>query len=137
MNFCPIYAFSQVIKLQKEYHIWKHSLPIFTFSSGKLLTKSNFNKKLRILLKNSNGNHKKISGRSFRSGIPSLIEKNPNLLDDQHIKCWGRWRSNSYQRYMKKDKEQKKWTLKKICSILTPYFSGRSEHPDPQEEQDC
>ena len=88
--------------------------------SGACLKKSNFAKSLKFLTKSEK--LKNINLRSFRSGIPSLLERNPDLANDSHIKIWGRWKSKSYQTYMKGGNIGKKWIYQKIVAALLNEF---------------
>ena len=89
---------------------------MFRSSSGACLIKSKLAKSLKNLLRTDNLENLKL--RSFRSGIPSLLERNPDLADDSHIKFWGRWKGNSYRSYMKDGNKGKKWIFKKIVTAL-------------------
>ena len=101
---------------KKKLGLWAPELPVFRSSSGACLTKSKLAKSLKNLLRTNNLENLKL--RSFRSGIPSLLERNPDLADDSHIKFWRRWKGNSYRSYMKDGNKGKKWIFKKIVAAL-------------------
>jgi hypothetical protein len=94
------------------------NVPVFRFKSGKNLTVSGLNHILKDLLKNSKFKGLRISARSLRSGLPSDLEDRPDLIQDPHVKCWGRWRSQAYQIYMKNDSAQRRWIFDRICQTL-------------------
>ena len=120
-TFCPIQALVTLKRSSEKNKCFHQDLPIFRFASGKFLTTSALSGILKKLLTKSKFKNKKISAKSLRSGVPTDLENNPDLFDDLHIKIWGGWRSNAYQRYMKDDKYQREWIFKKICKVLTPF----------------
>lgn len=115
-NCCPVGALKTLKTMAKSTQ--KH-LPVFMFENGKLLTKNNFNTTIRGLLKNRLGEKAELfSGHSFRAGIPSAIAKSKNVNSETMAKSWGRWHSDSYQRYMRLKIDQRKVMFNKICDIL-------------------
>jgi hypothetical protein len=117
-RWCPIAALKGLKKVQKSLGIWSENLPVFRFGSGKNLTVSGLSQFLSKLLKHTRFRHLAITARSIRSGFPTDMESFPDLMHDGHVKCWGRWRSRSYQIYMKNDRAQKQWIFGKICEAL-------------------
>lgn len=117
-NICPIEALQKLKKIQKHLGIWEQDAPVFKFKNSKLLNIRKFTKNIKLVLSTSKFNKLSFSARSFRAGIPSEMQKFPHLFNDLHTKNWGRWKSKSYQRYMKKDFVQKEWIFKQIISIL-------------------
>ena len=80
-------------------------------------------KVLKKLLAKSKFRNWNISAKSMRAGIPSDLENFPDLLNDGHIKVWGRGKSNVYQRYMKNKNPPRKWIFEKICQAILPLCS--------------
>ena len=119
-RFCPIRAMKKLKKTAKKNGFFQQNLPVFWFESGKCLTISALSDIVKKLLKKSKFKNRKISAKSLRSGIPSDLENHPDLFNDLHIKIWGRWKSNAYQRYMKDNQYQREWIFRNICKILTP-----------------
>ena len=119
-HFCPIRAMISLKKSSESESCFDPNLPVFRFSSGKFLTVSSLSGILKTLIAKSKFKNRKISAKSLRSGVPTDLENHPDLFDDLHIKIWGRWKSDAYQRYMKDDKYQREWIFKKMCQILTP-----------------
>jgi len=119
-NVCPIKAINRLLLLQKKSAPVSLSSPVFTLPDGKFLTTKKLNKILRSLFsyicdpsKNS------ISCHSFRAGVPSVLNKFPELASSDNIKGWGRWTSDCYQRYTRLKIEQKKKIFEKITWALT------------------
>ena len=119
-RFCPISAVLSLRKTSQKIGYFDKKLPIFRFESGKFLTVSALSGILKKLLAKGKFKNRKISAKSLRSGVPTDLENHPDLFDDFHIKIWGRWKSDAYQRYMKDDTYQRKWIFGKMCQILTP-----------------
>ena len=120
-KFCPVVALKKLKKFQVREGVYSHKLPVFRFGSGKNLTKKVLNKVLGELLEHTRFGGKRITSRSFRSGIPTDLERHPWLARDKHVKDWGRWHSSAYKHYMKDGAAQKRWIFaEKICkAILT------------------
>jgi hypothetical protein len=117
-KFCPVHALQVLKASQLKAGIWDPELPVFRFGSGKNLTVFGLSRIIKKLLKRTSLRTKNLSARSLRSGLPSDMEGRPDLMQDEHIKNWGRWRSSSYQIYMKNDRVQRRWIFEKICTAL-------------------
>jgi len=119
-NVCPVKAIHRLLHLHKKSPEQLMQEPVFTFPNGKFLTMRKLNKILKTLLsdivdfkKNS------IACHSFRAGVPSVLNKFPELASSDDIKGWGRWNSDCYQRYTRLKIEQKKKIFEKITWALT------------------
>jgi hypothetical protein len=117
-KFCPVHALKRLKTWQQKAGIWDPELPVFRFGSGKNLTVFRLSRIIKSLLRKTNLRYKNLSARSLRSGLPSDMEGRPDIMQDEHIKNWGRWRSSSYQTYMKNDRVQRRWIFEKICTAL-------------------
>ncbi len=121
--FCPRRA------LKKLMHYWDRKeknfehRPVFRTSSGKILTKGKFLKLIRKELRQSEGFSKGITGKSFRSGLPSELENFTDDFKERHIKILGRWKSNAYQSYIRKGRKEKKRVIKEIANTLLSKLS--------------
>ena len=114
-NCCPVKAFQTWQKLSGPK---KATDPVFSFKNRKLLTKSNFNKTLSSLLSDYERKGAKISGHSFRAGIPATLAKFPEIANDDHILVWGRWSSKAYLSYTRLRVDQKRKIYEKIVQCL-------------------
>jgi len=112
-KYCPIHYIKKLRKKQMENQLYDKNLPVFRFYSGKNVTKNDINEILKKLLKSNS-----YSCKSFRCGIPSSIGKFPDIANDQHIKAWGRWKSNTFLRYEHGGIPQMKWVFDKITRCL-------------------
>ncbi len=112
---CPVKAFQ---KWRDFSGPKKPTDPVFCFKNGKLLTKSNFNKTMSILLSDFEQKGARISGHSFRAGIPATLAKFPEIANDNHILGWGRWCSKAYLSYTRLKIDQKRKIFEKIVKCL-------------------
>lgn len=117
-KFCPVAAIRSLKKTQKALGLWSESLPVFRFASGKSFTVAKLTHILKKLLSGSTLAGMNITAKSLRAGIPTDMESYPNLVNDSHIKIWGRWKGKSFLRYMKGPPENRKWIFEKICQAL-------------------
>ena len=113
---CPLRSLKRLTDAEKEMGLWVPEKPVFLLDGGACLTVKQFSLDLKNLTKKMHV--EKINLRSFRSGIPSLLERHPDLAADKHIKDWGRWRGKSYRRYMRSGPIQKKWIFKNISTAI-------------------
>jgi hypothetical protein len=112
-NFCPLSCLWNLRKA-KKYFVEKN-FPVFTFDNGSFLTTEKFTKTIRILLSSHLGpNAKLISGQSFRAGIPSATENNPNLLSNDDVCKWGRWNSDCFKNYTRLKISARREIFKKL-----------------------
>ena len=94
-------------------------LPVFSFSSGRGLTKTCMNEKLKYLLGDFEDENHKISGHSFRAGIPSALASFPDKNRITDILDWGRWeQTETYKKYTKMDRDRKRKLFDKIVTCL-------------------
>lgn len=114
-KFCPITAIKNLKKHILKKKKWPMNEAIARVKKNKFISNRKFTKIIKFLLRKEKGN---FSARSFRAGIPSELERFPELFNDLHSKNWGRWKSNSYKLYMKQDLTQKKWIFEQLIKIL-------------------
>jgi len=113
-NCCAVRTLFQ-LKQRKE----NPDKPVFQFENGKNLCSAHLNNVLSGLLKPVIGESaSQITGHSFRAGLPSAMANNPNLANDNEIKSWGRWSSDSYKVYTRLKLKQKRALFEKIVKVL-------------------
>ena len=115
---CPAAALRKLRKLVREKTDFKSNVPVFSFQSGKNLTKKQINSWLGSLLEDFVDSNHKITGHSFRAGIPSTLACYPDEFPNNVIKTWGMWESNSYKLYIKHEREGKRALFEKIVKCL-------------------
>ena len=115
-NVCPVKALRALRASLREYN---PDSPVFSFGSGKNLTRRGFNVTLASLLTpHLGGEAKHISGHSFRAAIPAVLAKFPRLCNSLDIMGWGRWRSDAYLLYTRLKLDQKRCTFNLITELL-------------------
>ncbi len=118
-NSCPLKAFKQFVTLSELKNFKEKNRPVFVLENGRPLTKHNFNKTVNDLLVYSSSKlGAKITGHSFRAGIPAMLAKHPEISTDRHILGWGRWGYNAYLSYARLKFDQKKRIYEKIVTVL-------------------
>jgi hypothetical protein len=101
---------------------------VFRTSSGKILTKGKFLTTIKNRLQQSEKALGQITGKSFRSGLASELENFSNTFKERHIKILGHWKSNAYQRYLRKFRKEKKLVTKEIADTLLSKLSLQDNH---------
>jgi hypothetical protein len=110
-KFCPVSAAKKLKSLHCQKDFYHKTLPVFRLHDGTNLTKSFLNKWFSKYFVN-------ISCHSFRNAIPSLLADHPDIISDECVKNWGRWKSNAFETYQKSKSSKKKWIFDKISKFL-------------------
>ena len=77
--------------------------PLFRFSSGKPLTRSDFITELKGAISSTGRDPSGYSGHSFRLGAATTAAMQG--ISNSNIKLLGRWRSSAFQRYIQPSRE--------------------------------
>jgi len=112
---CPVSA------LKRLWNDLPHnrSQPVFRFTSGKLFTQKAFNEIIKECLVTRFGpKGLNYSGHSFRAGLPSALSGSSWLNSEMAIKKWGRWNSNSFEKYVRLEHAAKKDLFKLFSEAL-------------------
>ena len=78
--------------------------PLFRFEDGRPLTRPLLVRKVRAALEEAGASSAGVSGHSFRIGAATMAAERG--VEDSVIKDMGRWRSNAFQRYIRRDREK-------------------------------
>jgi site-specific recombinase XerD len=117
--YCPVAALERMYWQQKAAGLGRPETAVFTYATGKQLTRDGLNAALKTLLEPlfdfSQGS---ISCHSFRAALPSALAARPHQVSAEDIKHWGRWSSDTYQSYTRLKQDQKRELYKKIVSTL-------------------
>lgn len=104
----PVIALKVYLSQKRNWFGLAPELPAFVHDDGSLYSKVEFNKDLKLLQDNypelALSPCNSWSGHSFRSALATLLQSLG--FDDESIKSWGRWSSNSYVVYMKDQEVQ-------------------------------
>ena len=97
---CPFVALKRFLVVRKsQFGIGSLSDPFYLMSKNEALTRQYFLEKLKIVLEMCGFDPKLYNGHSFRSG--AATSAGIANIEDHMIKVLGRWRSDSYCRYIK------------------------------------
>lgn len=118
---CPVAALEAHRAAQVEAGLFSREGGVFRLEGGKNLTATSFNRYIRDLLKDVvDFNRDAVTGHSFRGGIASYLDKNPQLASAEDIKGWGRWDSGAHKAYARLKSGNRRQIFNKIAAILTP-----------------
>ena len=92
-GICPFRAMKSLKHGHRKKGLYEKGLPVFRLEGGEILTKAKF-------LNEIGAKRLGISGKSFRSGIPTLLAHLPHPPKVSLIKSAGRWKSAAYQTYI-------------------------------------
>lgn len=117
IGLCPVSSLTLLKKMSAD--AVKNNKPVFSFCTGKLLTRDIFINSVQNILSLYIGQEAKgIQGHSFRAGIPAAMADCPGLAEDEEIKCWGRWNSDSFLLYTRLQSNKKRAIFEKIMSLF-------------------
>ena len=114
----PSLALIRLKKMAGKERVYDPEMPVFSFKKGKFLTKLRLNNLLENLLEDFTDENHRITGHSFRSAIPSLLESHPDKNRVDEIKEWGGWISGSYSHYTKRENDRRRILFSKIVDCM-------------------
>jgi hypothetical protein len=120
--FCPVQWVKKLRAVLGNNGLAEKSLPVFRIKGGGGLSQGIFLKVVKSALATMGECSGEISGKSFRSGIPSELNLFPEDFKERHLKALGRWKSSAYQIYIRKEIPEKKTTQRIIASSLIKNF---------------
>ncbi len=115
---CPVAALKRLRTMQSQGGYTNPAWPVFCFPSGRLLTTAMLNSILQDLttdfcFKDEN----KLTCHSFRGGFATtLLNGQPEKIKE--AKVWGRWSSNSYEKYIRASVSSKKKIFDSLLDIM-------------------
>jgi hypothetical protein len=119
-SLCPVAALTRMYWQQKEAGLGGLESAVFTYATGKQLTREGLNAALKTLLEPLfDFTEGSISCHSFRAALPSALAARPQQVSAEDIKNWGRWSSDAYQTYTRLKHQQKRELYSKIVNTLT------------------
>ena len=99
-SVCPVRACQKFFALLPNVNWEQSNSPVLSFRDGKFLTQSCFQRLLKTFLKTYPNGHR-FSSHSFRIGAATAAAVKGHHPDS--IKAAGRWKSNAYQGYIRKE----------------------------------
>jgi hypothetical protein len=134
-SFCPVRHLYDLKNIQKEEKLRGLNLPVFRRASGKALTKISFLKGINRALELEGKGNVKLQGKSFSSGIPSLLGSSEDESLGKNLKKLGRWKGLSYHCYIRNQNPVSQEIITKIAEKLLQNFlcreKGKETPPDP------
>ena len=119
-DLCPVLALQTHLGNLSARKYPSH-LPLFTDDEGYLITVRYVNLTLQSLLKTRvDLQEHSLSAHSFRAGIPSELQRSPDLFNSEDVKGWGRWQSDCHARYKRLNSQQRAKIFSKISLALQP-----------------
>jgi len=85
-KLCPVRSLRKLRSLQKKEGVFDPFLPVFRLGSGSCLTQRRLNKFIGRLGRKSAFGKTKWTGKRFRAGLPSNMEKGPPILEKKTTK---------------------------------------------------
>ena len=137
-TFCPVFYFHKMEKIQKIQKVWNLDSPVFSRTSGKALTKISFVKGINVAVNLVSITNIKLQGKSFRSGIPSLLNDLSDNVWEHELKILGRWKGDSYRCYVRDPALENRSVFHSVANLLIEKFLHRQEalpEPDPGQQQ--
>ncbi len=131
--FCPVHWIGKLEAVLSKRGLLGKELPVFRVENGETLSRGKFLKIIRRALSLAGGNSRGLTGKSFRSGIPSELDLFPEDFKERHLKALGRWKSSAYQVYIRKELPEKENTLKIIAETLLENFSSQESRHLPRK----
>jgi hypothetical protein len=113
---CPYTALKKLASSHKD--LVTANRAVFSFLDGSLLTTKKLTDMVKVLLsKHIGSSANKVTGHSFRAGIPAALAEHPDLASDHETMIWGRWSSSSFRIYTQLKHEAKLSIFKKNVSM--------------------
>jgi len=119
-GLCPVAALRRLREKATAAGLFDQEKPVFRLESGACWKRSAFDRTLRSLVAQTGvaGEDSKITGHSFRGGIPSLLAVEASPAAEAALKEWGRWRSQAYVAYTQFHIATRKEIFDRIIKIL-------------------
>ena len=119
-GLCPVAALRRLRERATAAGLFDQEKPVFRLESGACWKRSAFDRTLRSLVVQTGvaGEDSKITGHSFRGGIPSLLAVEASPAAEAALKEWGRWRSQAYVAYTQFHIATRKEIFDRIIKIL-------------------
>ena len=117
---CPVHEYKTMIKLRNENLISINpNSPLFLFKNGTVLQRKHVTQLLNKFNLEQNIGLQKFTGHSFRRGGATALAQNGT--PDWIIQMLGRWKSDSYKRYIGCEPSQ-------ICAYIKHMITGDCVH---------
>jgi hypothetical protein len=119
-GLCPVSAIRRLQAKAKAAGLYKMEGPVFRLESGACWSRAAFNNTLRSVVDRTGvaGGESKLTGHSFRGGIPSVLATEASPAAEAALKEWGRWRSQAYEHYTQFHVATRREIFNRISKLL-------------------
>jgi hypothetical protein len=136
-RFCPVSALKSLKKVLKKRNLLKDNKPVFLRGSGRSFSRKTFLRSVNSVLNLDVKKKEILSGKSFRSGIPSELAASPSLLCSENVmKTLGRWKGPSYRKYIRDPIPENHWIFHSVSSLLLNRLSVSRRKGETSQEKD-
>lgn len=119
-TICPFHEFQTMLQMRQSLNITIQPFSaLFLFQNGEILQRKHIQKILDTINISKVFGKQKLTGHSFRRGGATALANNGT--PDWIIQMLGRWKSDSYKRYIGSDPSQ-------ICAYIKHMVSGGCVH---------
>ena len=119
-GLCPVAAMRRLEAKATAVGLCEREKPVFRLESGSCWRRSAFNNTLRSVVERTgvSGEESKVTGHSFRGGIPSLLAAEATPAAETALKEWGRWRSQAFESYTQFHVATRREIFSRITKLL-------------------
>jgi len=100
-GLCPVSALYRLKAKATAAGLYRMDGPVFRLETGACWGRLAFSNTLQNVVKKTGvaGEESKVTGHSFRGGIPSILATEASPAAEAALKEWGRWRSQAFECY--------------------------------------
>ena len=119
-GMCPVAALRRLRLKATAAGLFERERPVFRLESGSCWKRSAFNSTLKSIVGKTgvSGEESKVTGHSFRGGIPSLLATEASPAAEAALKEWGRWRSQAFESYTQFHVATRREIFSRITKLL-------------------
>jgi len=119
-GLCPVSALRRLKERATAAGVYESRQPVFRLENGTCWSRAAFNNTLRSVVNRTGvaGEESKVTGHSFRGGIPSLLATEASPAAEAALKEWGRWRSQAFVSYTQFHVETRRKIFDRISKLL-------------------
>jgi hypothetical protein len=119
-TLCPVRAVERLLRELRKQGLRKDDRPAFRLASGRFFTRGRFLRALNSLLRLEG--EAGVTGKSFRSGLPTDLLNIAGKREDDTTRFLGRWAGRSYQSYQRLKREVQLKTRDRVQSLVLTNF---------------
>ena len=119
-GLCPVSALKRWRDRAMAAGLYQKEGPVFRLESGVCWNRAGFNHTLKSFVQKTgvSGGESKVTGHSFRGGIPSVLATEASPAAEAALKEWGRWRSQAFECYTQFHVATRREIFNRISKLL-------------------